>query len=79
MERCTGLYEAELRRKKLSPCGGGGRLTLHAEQKGDGKSGILNQLGREGLDPGEREDKKVSVEAIVTTSLAFYCVGDREG
>lgn len=76
MERCTGLYEAELQRKKLSPCGGSGRLALHAERKGEGKSGILNQLGREGLDPGEREDKKVmSVEGVVTTSLAFHFVG----
>lgn len=54
-------------------------MTLHAEQKGEGKSGILHQLGREGLDPGEREDKKVSVEAVVTTGFAFHFVGDREG
>lgn len=34
-----------------------------------------NQLGREGLDPGKREDKKVSVRALVTTSLvSLQCV-----
>lgn len=34
---------------------GEGRLVLHAEQKGEeGESCILNQLGREVLDPGKR-------------------------
>lgn len=36
VERCSGLYEAELQRRKLSPCGGGGELLLHAEKKGEG-------------------------------------------
>ena len=39
----------------------------------------VSQLGREGFDPGKREDKEVCVKAVVTTSLvipvlALQCV-----
>lgn len=72
---------AELQRKSSHPVVGEGRLMLHAEQKGEeGKSGILDQLGR--LGPWERRQKgeyRSSSDHKLGSSPVCVCVGDREG